>query len=191
MKSMHILRMAALITLCLPHAALAAADWPKLLDFTERELASDNTVHLCDAYRGKVVLIVNTASKCGFTPQYEGLEKLYSDYREQGLVVLGFPSNDFGGQEPGSEGEVKSFCRLTYSVAFPMFAKSSVREGIASPLYNALAAEAGDYPTWNFHKYLLDRQGHLIGSFSSATEPGSKRLMGAIRTALAQPAGGS
>ena len=154
------------------------------LDFELRRLAGEETVSLCTAYQGKVVLIVNTASKCGYTYQYEALETLYRRYRERSLVVLGFPSNDFAGQEPGSERQIQNFCRLTYDVDFPMFEKSHVREGKAGPLYRLLAQEAGEYPRWNFHKYLLDRSGRLVGSYSSRVEPDSKELIETIETLL-------
>ena len=124
----------------------------KLLDQDFRRLASTDEVNLCEAYAGKVLLVVNTASKCGNTPQYDGLEKLYDQYGEEGLVVLGFPSNDFMGQEPGTEENIEEFCRLTYGVEFPMFEKTSVKKDNAHPFYVDLADSAGTYPTWNFHK---------------------------------------
>jgi glutathione peroxidase len=155
-----------------------------LLDQDFRKLAADEVVNLADAYEGKVLLIVNTASKCGNTPQYEGLEKLYEEYADDGLVVLGFPSNDFFGQEPGSEDEILEFCRLTYSVKFPMFEKVTVKEGDAHPLFDQLAAASGTYPTWNFHKYLIGRDGQLISEFSPRTQPYSDALVAAISTAL-------
>jgi len=157
---------------------------PKTLDFELRKLGGDETVKLCEAYRGQVALIVNTASRCAFTPQYEGLETLYERYRERGFVVLGFPSNDFGAQEPGSEQQVKDFCRLTYGVRFPMFEKTRAAEGRADPLYRALAEQAGEYPSWNFHKYLLDREGRVVGSYSSFTPPESSNLIRAIESLL-------
>jgi glutathione peroxidase len=157
---------------------------PQALDFEMRRLGGDETVNLCEAYRGKVALIVNTASRCAFTPQYEGLEALYERYQERGFVVLGFPSNDFGAQEPGSEQEVKSFCRLTYGVRFPMFEKTHAAEARADPLYRALAEQAGEYPSWNFHKYLLDRDGRVVGSYSSFIPPESSNLIRAIESLL-------
>jgi len=187
MKTFYLFVLSCLFMLAVPKAE-AAGDCSGLLDFTVRELASDQSVRLCDVYRDKVLLIVNTASKCGFTPQYEGLEKLYSDYKAQGFAVLGFPSNDFGGQEPGNEHQVKKFCALTYSVGFPMFAKSSVRKGSAIPLYQALAKASGEYPQWNFHKYLIDRNGHLVSAFPSAVAPQDARLIKALTGALAVPA---
>jgi glutathione peroxidase len=167
---------------------VATAAWSSdgsLLDQDFRRLASDDVVNLQAAYGGKVVLVVNTASRCGNTPQYEGLEKLYEQYGEQGLVVLGFPSNDFFGQEPGSEEEIQEFCRLTYGVRFPMFEKVSVKEGEAHPFYQQLAAAAGTYPTWNFHKYLIGRDGRLIAEFSPRTKPEDDKLVASIEDALA------
>jgi glutathione peroxidase len=166
----------------------ATANCPPALDFEKRRLAGDETVRLCDAYRGKVVLVVNTASKCGFTGQYEGLEALYDKYREQGLVVIGFPSNDFGNQEPGSETQIADFCRLTYSVEFPMFEKVSVKRGKADPFYEYLAQQTGVYPKWNFYKYLIDRNGKVVDVYSSMTSPSSKKLVQSIEKLLAEPA---
>ncbi|MDQ6998018.1 MAG: glutathione peroxidase [Mariprofundus sp.] len=163
---------------------LAEDACPQILNHKVKTLVEHQTVSLCNHYRGKVLLVVNTASHCAYTRQYEGLEKLYSSFQEKGLVVLGFPSNDFGKQEPGTEAEVKSFCRLTYDVKFPMFAKSHVRAGIASPFYTSLATAAGQYPLWNFHKYLIGRDGGLIASYGSNTEPNSKRFLSDIRQAL-------
>ena len=161
-----------------------AAD-ESLLDQDFRRLASDETVNLADEYGDKVLLVVNTASKCGNTPQYEGLEKLYQEYGDRGLVVLGFPSNDFLGQEPGTEEEIQEFCRLTYKVKFPMFEKITVKKGEAHPFYDQLAAEAGTYPTWNFHKYLVGRDGQLIAEFSPRTQPYDDDLVAEIEAALA------
>ncbi len=162
----------------------AVANCAPALDFELRRLASDDTVKLCDAYQGQVVLIVNTASKCGFTGQYEGLEALYGKYQDRGLVVLGFPSNDFANQEPDSEEQIQQFCRLTYSVEFPMFEKIHVKKGKADPLYQYLAAQTGVYPKWNFYKYLIDREGKVVDAFSSITAPDSKKLVNAIEKLL-------
>jgi len=175
---------ALLGVICLMAVSTLTANEGALLDQDFRKLAADEVVNLADAYEGKVVLIVNTASKCGNTPQYEGLEKLYEEYADDGLVVLGFPSNDFFGQEPGSEDEILEFCRLTYSVKFPMFEKVTVKEGDAHPLFDQLAAASGTYPTWNFHKYLIGRDGQLISEFSPRTQPYSDALVAAISTAL-------
>jgi len=155
-----------------------------LLNHDTRRLGGDETVNLKDAYAGKVVLIVNTASKCAFTSQYEGLEALYAKYRDRGLVVLGFPSNDFGGQEPGSEAQIQDFCRLTYGVKFPMFAKTRVKKGAADPLFQALGEAAGRYPKWNFHKYLIGRDGRLVDNYLSWTSPQSSKIVSAVEAAL-------
>lgn len=167
-------------------ATTTAAEQPcaPALDFTLRRLASDEQVRLCEAYQGQVILMVNTASKCGFTGQYEGLEALYDQYRERGLVVLGFPSNDFANQEPGSEEKIQEFCRLTYSVEFPMFEKSHVKKGKASPLFQYLAAQTGVYPKWNFYKYLIDREGRVVRAFASMTGPQSAKMVQAIEALL-------
>ena len=162
--------------------SIAAGD--SLLDQDFRRLASDEVVNLADEYGDKVLLIVNTASKCGNTPQYDGLEKLYQEYGDKGLVVLGFPSNDFFGQEPGTEEEIQEFCRLTYKVKFPMFEKVTVKEGKAHPFYDALAEAAGTYPTWNFHKYLVGRDGKVIREFSPRTQPYDEKLVAEIEAAL-------
>ncbi|MFK8013907.1 MAG: glutathione peroxidase [Gammaproteobacteria bacterium] len=156
-----------------------------LLDQDFRKLASEDSVNLCKEYAGKVVLVVNTASKCGNTPQYDGLEKLYQEYGEDGLVVLGFPSNDFFGQEPGTEDEVKEFCRLTYDIKFPMFEKVTVKEEAAHPFFKRLASASGTYPTWNFHKFLIGRDGKLVSEFSPRTKPYDKKVVAAIKGALA------
>ncbi len=155
-----------------------------LLDQNFRRLASTEEVNLCEAYSGKVVLVVNTASKCGNTPQYDGLEKLYKEYGDEGLVVLGFPSNDFFGQEPGAEKEIQEFCRLTYGVKFPMFEKTSVKKKDAHPFFVALANSSGTYPKWNFHKYLIGRNGDLITNFSPRTQPYDANLIESIEKAL-------
>jgi len=168
-------------------AVEGGSECPSTLDFKLRELAGDRVVHLCEAYRNQVVLVVNTASKCAFTSQYEGLEELYATYRDRGLVVLGFPSNDFGSQEPGSEQQIQQFCRLTYSVGFPMFEKTHARKGVADPIYQHLGELAGEFPKWNFHKYLLGRDGRLVGSYSSFTRPQSGKLIKAIEALLAEP----
>ena len=165
-------------------APAPAGACPPLLDLSLRRLASDEVVNLCDAYRGKVILVVNTASKCGFTGQYEGLEALYRKYQDQGLVVLGFPSNDFMNQEPGNEEEIQKFCRLTYAVEFPMFEKVSVKKGSATPLFERLATAGAPYPKWNFYKYLIDRNGNYVDYFASITSPDSDKVIKAIEQLL-------
>ena len=155
-----------------------------LLDQKFRRLASDEVVNICDTYQGKVLLVVNTASKCGNTPQYEGLETLYEKYGNEGFAVLGFPSNDFFGQEPGTEKEIQDFCRLTYGVQFPMFEKTSVKKKNAHPFFHALADASGTYPKWNFHKYLIGRDGNLISEFGPRTKPDNTELVTSIEEAL-------
>ena len=154
------------------------------LNVEVRSLNDNKQVNLCNEYKDKVVLIVNTASKCAFTPQYDGLEALYKKYKDRGFVVLGFPSNDFANQEPGTEKQIQSFCRLTYGVQFPMYSKTRVRKNNADPLYRNLGDAAGEYPAWNFHKYLLDRNGRFVASYSSSTKPSSKKLVGKIQSLL-------
>ena len=152
--------------------------------FIVRKLDSQQRDNFCETYKDKVLLVVNTASRCGNTYQYEDLEKLYSEYQDQGFVVVGFPSNDFGNQEPGQEKSIKKFCRLTYGVRFPMYAKTRVRGKAADPLYQTLANAAGQSPRWNFHKYLIDRNGGLAGSYNSSVEPRSTTLINAIEQLL-------
>jgi glutathione peroxidase len=154
------------------------------LDFEHRRIAGEEVVRLCDTYQGQVILVVNTASKCAFTDQYEGLEALYRKYKDRGFVVLGFPSNDFGNQEPGTEQQIKEFCRLTYSVEFPMFEKIRVKKGVAAPLFERLAQESGAYPRWNFYKYLIGRDGRVVDYFSSFTSPENAKVTSAIERLL-------
>jgi glutathione peroxidase len=169
------------IILCLL-SLLGASAWacPASLDQRVRPLLGQEPVRLCEAYAGQVVLVVNTASKCGFTPQYEGLEQLYRELAPRGFVVLGFPSNDFGGQEPGTEAEIGKFCRSTYGVQFPMFAKTIVKGDDAHPFFRHLTEVTGEAPQWNFHKYLIDRNGKVVGSYGSMASPTSGKLRDAI-----------
>jgi glutathione peroxidase len=162
----------------------AASECPPLLDREFSRLQTGKPESLCQ-YRGKVLLIVNTASYCGYTHQYEGLEVLYRKYKDRGLVVLGFPSNDFGAQEPGSNKEIAEFCRLTYGVEFPMFEKSSVTSLRTNPLYADLLARTGQAPKWNFHKYLIDRNGNAAGTFASGVEPDDRQLLAPLEKLLA------
>jgi len=167
-----------LIALISAASALAHAGCAAPLDHRMNTLQGQ-PADLC-SYEGKVVLVVNTASYCGNTPQYKGLEALYEKYRDQGLVVLGFPANDFGGQEPGSNKDVADFCERTYKVRFPMFAKSSVVKGGDNLVVQQLATATGDWPEWNFHKYLLDRDGKQIRSFPASMNPADPQLVGTI-----------
>jgi glutathione peroxidase len=157
---------------------------PVLLNHTFPRLQDESPQTLCQ-YRDKVVLVVNTASYCGFTPQYEGLEALYARYAARGLVILGFPSGDFGNQEKTSNKEIAEFCFNTYGVKFPMFAKSAVKGAGANPLFAALTQASGQAPRWNFHKYLLSREGQLVASFPSEVEPLDPRVTRRIEELLA------
>lgn len=136
------------------------------------------------AYAGKVLLIVNVASECGYTPQYEGLEALYEKMKAQGLVVMGFPCNDFGGQEPGSEAEIKNFCSTRFKVTFPMFSKVAIKGEGKSPLYEALQSAVGGEVGWNFEKFLIGKDGKVLQRFTSDVEPDSPELKAAIEAAL-------
>jgi glutathione peroxidase len=164
---------------------VATAACPSLLDVKLPTLTED-AASLC-RYQGKVLLVVNTASECGYTPQYEGLEALHRRYKEKGLVVLGFPSNDFGGQEPGSNKEIASFCEINYGVSFPMFGKSAVAKGAVNPFYERLASASKSRPRWNFHKYLVDRKGEKVFAYESAVKPTDPGFVKAIERLLAQP----
>ena len=161
---------AVLASATLP-AAAQGGTCPRLLDRLAPRLQDEKPQHLCQ-FAGRVVLVVNTASFCGFTPQYRSLETLYDRYRERGLVVLGFPSNDFGSQEPGDNRQIAEFCENTFGVRFPMFAKTRVRPGVdTDPLFAELARRTGESPQWNFHKYLIDRSGKEVISFRSNVDP--------------------
>ncbi len=164
-------------------AAVSAAKCPDLLNRHFNKLQDESDQSLCQ-YSGKVILIVNTASYCGFTSQYEGLEKLYAKYADKGLVVLGFPSNDFS-QEPGSNKDIADFCYNTYGVKFPMFSKSSVVGKEANPLYVELAKQTGKKPGWNFYKYLIDRNGKPVASFGSIVSPTDSSFISEVERLLA------
>ena len=160
---------------------------PALLDQNYRPLAGKSAINLQKKYRGQVLLVVNTASKCGFTPQYDGLESLHTRLKARGFAVLGFPSNDFMGQEPGSEKDIQDFCRLTYGVKFPMFEKVSVVGDKATPFYKSLTEITGVAPGWNFHKYLIDRNGNVVANFGSRVKPDDAQMLAQIEKLLAQP----
>jgi len=166
-------------------AAAPAAACPAILQHEFPRLQDDAPQNLCQ-YAGKVLLVVNTASYCGFTPQYEGLEALYAKYQAKGLVVLGFPSNEFGKQEPGSSKDIADFCFNTYGVKFPMFAKSDVRGDNRNVLYAEFFKATKTEPKWNFNKYLVDRKGKVLANYSSDVEPDSAKLVSAIEKALSQ-----
>jgi glutathione peroxidase len=159
----------------------------KLYTFTMKTI--DGTDKSLGDYKGKVLLIVNVASKCGFTPQYEGLESLYETYKDKGFMILGFPANDFLWQEPGSDTEIKQFCSLTYHVSFDMFSKISVKGGSIHPLYEYLTKESGAQGSvkWNFQKYLVDRKGNVVVKFPSSTEPLDPRVTQKLEELLSQP----
>jgi glutathione peroxidase len=172
----------ALMWLSWPQAA-SANNCPESLSFKFLRLQDEAPQDLCQ-FQGKVVLVVNTASYCGFTGQYDDLEKIYANYKDKGLVILGFPSNDFGNQEPGSNKEIADFCQNTYNVKFPMFAKSSVSGKDANPLFKYLAQKTGTTPKWNFYKYLIDRKGNVVDSYNSTTSPTSKKFISNLEKLL-------
>ena len=173
-----------LMPLCALLAGSArAAECPPLLDFEARPLRGGEPVKFCEAYPGKVILAVNTASQCGFTPQFKGLEGLYQKYKDRGLVVLGFPSNDFF-QEFSESDKTAKVCYLNYGVTFPMFAKSSVRGSGANPFFKRLAEQSGTSPKWNFYKYLVDAEGKVVAAYSSMTKPEDAGLAGKIEELL-------
>ncbi|KLJ03015.1 glutathione peroxidase [Luteimonas sp. FCS-9] len=167
--------------------AQSAQGAPGLLDHRFRPLAGREAVDLRATYGGDVLLIVNTASKCGFTPQFEALEGLHARYRGQGFAVLGFPSGDFKEQEFEDEQAIQEFCTLTYGVKFPMFQKVHVVGPEAVPLYRALATATGQAPQWNFHKYLVGRDGRVLAQWDSRTKPDDPRIVAAIERALRAP----
>lgn len=164
----------------------AAAQDQTAYDFSFKALTDNKPMPLAQ-FKGKVILIVNTASHCGFTPQFKALEKLYMTYKDKGLVIIGVPSNDFGGQEPGNSREIADFCTINYGVSFPMTAKEVVSGDKAHPFYvwAKKTLGFGTAPKWNFHKYLINRQGKLIDYFYSTTSPDSRRITDAIQKALA------
>jgi glutathione peroxidase len=168
-------------------AGVASAAGSGLLDRSYRPLAGKQPVDLARTYGGDVVLVVNTASKCGFTPQFEALEGLHAKYKAKGFAVLGFPSGDFKAQEFEDEKQIQQFCTLTYGVKFPMFEKVHVIGDQATPLYKDLSKAAGQAPKWNFHKYLIGRDGKLIASYGSDVTPNDPSVVAAIERALAVP----
>ncbi len=161
-----------------------------IYDFTMKDI--DGKDQKLEQYKGKVIMIVNVASRCGNTPQYAGLQKIYQQYKDKGLVILGFPANNFLGQEPGSNEEIKQFCSVNYQVTFPMFSKISVKGKDIAPLYKYLTEKetnpefAGDI-SWNFNKFLIDRQGKIVARFGSRTTPEDEEVVRAIEQALAYP----
>jgi glutathione peroxidase len=174
---------AAWMLLAAPAHAAGANACPATLNHQFPRLQDEKPQSLCQ-YSGKVLLVVNTASFCGFTPQYRGLEALHSKYKDRGLVVLGFPSNDFA-QEKGSNKEIADFCENTFGVKFPMFGASHVRGDQANPLFRQLAQATGRQPLWNFHKYLIGRDGRVVAHYTSITTPSDAALVGDIEKQLA------
>ena len=183
----------ALLVMLAAGVGQAAADSGKeasvkgIYDFTMEDI--DGKSKPLSDFQGKVLLIVNTASKCGFTGQYEGLQALYEEFRGQGLVILGFPSNDFLRQEPGTNEEIESFCKLNYGVTFPMFAKIKVKGGDQHPLYSYLTSketnrEFAGKISWNFNKFLIGREGKILGRFGSRTKPQDSKLLEQLKAAL-------
>jgi glutathione peroxidase len=182
MKSLAALLMLTLISL--PMASHAAQACPDLLNHEFRQLPSGKSENLCQ-HQGKVVLVVNTASRCGFTPQFEGLQKLHEQYKSRGLVVLGFPSNDFN-QEPDQGKQISNFCKLNYGVDFPMFEKTRVSGDQANAFYKSLAKASGSAPRWNFHKYLIARDGKTVIPLESRVEPDGREMRTKIESMLEQ-----
>ncbi len=190
MRNVALALLAALILVPLPGMA-GESDPADVLDFRMRRLTGGEQ-DLAE-YRGKVVLLVNVASRCGLTPQYRGLQELYDRYRERGLVILGFPANDFRGQEPGTDAEIRQFCEANYGVTFPMFSKIHVRGPEIHPLYariTSLPAPLGGQVEWNFQKFVVDRGGRVVGRFAPRTAPDDPALLARIE-ALLDPAPGS
>ena len=176
------MRLLLILALLLTPLTALAGDCTGLLDYQPRKLHSQQTLDLCQ-FQGKVMLVVNTASQCGYTPQFKGLEALYRRYRDQGLVVIGFPSDDFH-QEFGKEEKTADVCYINYGVTFPMAATSGVRGTGANPLFRRLNAAAGE-PGWNFNKYLVDASGKVVRHFPAQTTPDAADLTQAIEQALA------
>ena len=164
--------------------SVVAAPAASIYDIPLKKIDGSSTT--LKEFKGKTLLIVNTASECGYTPQYKGLQAIYTQFKDKGLVVLGFPSNDFGGQEPGSNQEIKKFCELKYKTTFPMFEKNPVKGTSKQPLYQFLIANAKNHDEvgWNFEKFLVDRSGRVAGRFKSSVDPESDALKAAIETEL-------
>jgi glutathione peroxidase len=185
--------LAALLLMMAGLTAIQAGDSPpkgvktSIYDFKLKDI--DGKDVKLDQFRGKALLLVNVASQCGYTPQYEGLQKIHSKYKEQGFAVLGFPANNFGAQEPGTDQEIKTFCSTKYRVTFPMFSKISVKGADQHPLYKFLTDEKTDPKfageiTWNFNKFLVDKTGNIVGRFDSKDTPEGEKVVKAIEQAL-------
>ena len=165
-------------------AAVAGAEAHSIYDFTIKSIDGEQVS--LKSYHRKVVLLVNVASKCGFTSQYAGLEAVYEKYKDQGLVVAGFPANNFGAQEPGTNEEIKTFCTRKYSVTFPMYSKISVKGSDIAPLYEYLTKSTGGDIKWNFTKFLIGKDGAIVARFESQVKPDDPKVTAAIEKALAQ-----
>jgi len=174
-----------LVLAALAQVALAGDSPSPLLSIPLKDIKGNDTS--LNAYSGKVILVVNVASKCGFTPQYAGLEALYKKYKDQGFVIVGVPCNDFGGQEPGSAEEIQAFCKGTYDVTFPLMEKVHVKGAEKCPLYQALTGKDSKFPGeigWNFTKFLIDRNGQLVNRWPSPVKPDSSEVVSAVESAL-------
>lgn len=181
MKTFKLLGFAALgLTLS---TFASANSCPDVLKFMKRKLNSQETVNLCEEYSGKALLIVNTASYCGFTPQFEGLEAMYEKYKNENFTILGFPSHEFN-QEADDEGKTAELCELTYGVKFPMFEPTDVKGDDADPLYKMLAKATGEAPSWNFNKYLVDKDGNIVKHYGSRVKPTDEELIADIVKAM-------
>ncbi|WP_370630711.1 MULTISPECIES: glutathione peroxidase [Photobacterium] len=183
----HLILATAIATASATFTTVQAAEpeCPPLLNHEFTKLNSADSVNLCQQFQGQVLLVVNTASQCGFTPQYEGLETLYQTYKDQGFAVIGFPSNDFF-QDRGNEENTAKVCYLDYGVTFPMMNRSAVRGSDANPVFKQLTNDSGITPKWNFYKYLVDRNGKVLTVFASTTKPNDPKLTQSIEQLLTQ-----
>ncbi|EOD79965.1 Glutathione peroxidase [Grimontia indica] len=174
----------AVITLALSAPAIAKS-CPDILNGSQRKLNSNETVDLCETFKGKTLLVVNTASQCGYTPQFEQLEVLYQKYKDEGFSVIGFPSNDFN-QDRGNEERSAKVCYLDYGVTFPMMARSPVKGSNANPVFAEISKQAGVEPRWNFYKYLISAKGEVVATFPSSVTPVSPKLMALVESQISQ-----
>ncbi len=182
---MKLRSLVALLALAMPVAPALASECPAVLQHELPKLRSKDSVDLCQTFQGKALVVVNTASHCGFTPQFKGLEALYQRYKDDGLEVLGVPSDDFF-QESDDEAETAEVCYVNYGVTFTMTQTQAVRGRDATPLFRELSEQAGQAPRWNFYKYVVDRQGRVVAHFSSKVKPDDPRLIAAVEKALAR-----